>query len=455
MKLAKKVLALALAMMFAAFVFGGCAKTDVDAATTAEATEASAAQSTAAEPTEPVEIVYWQQKRTEDSMQKFEAIAERFMQENPNIKVVIEEKPFSDIGSATETAIMAGEQPDIVRDSMMRVGKYAQNGLLASLDGMYSDPKATFVDGCIDLATVNNILYGIPSTYGAYAVLINVDLFKAAGAEDLLPKDPNRTWTRAEFETALTAVSKDGVYGTGLYAASEQSDLDTKTLIEGGEGFTLFAEDGLSIRYDEQRGVDGVAWLKSLIDKGLAYPGAETMIDDDCWALFAEQKIAVLPANTYLMKWVKEGVEKGEYTDFEMMAAQYPNVEGANPKAPVNAIVYSVFDNGDPAKIEASKKFIAYIVEQEEETQVVQGSGEFSANKAHLDIYDDDAQLSWVASTLSASAYNPGVAYKGFADVRFLLFPELQAVYTGAKTPEQAMADFAAAANAALADANK
>ncbi len=455
MKLAKKVLALALAMMFAAFVFGGCTKASEDATAAAAATQAPATQETAAAQAEPVEIVYWQQKRTEDSMQKFEAIAERFMQENPNIKVVIEEKPFSDIGSATETAIMAGEQPDIVRDSMMRVGKYAQNDLLASLDGMYSDPKSEFVDGCVDLATVNGKLYGIPSTYGAYAVLINVDLFKAAGAENLLPKDPDRTWTRAEFETALAAVSKNGVYGTGLYAASEQSDLDTKTMIEGGDGFTLFASDGQSVCYDQPRGVEGVAWLKSLIDKGLAYPGAETMIDDDCWALFAEQKIAVLPANTYLMKWVQEGVAKGEYTSFEMMAAQYPNVEGANPKAPVNAIVYSVFDNGDPAKIEASKKFIAYIVEQEEETQVVQGSGEFSANKAHLDIYADDPQLSWVASTLSKNAYNPGVAYKGFADVRFLLFPELQAVYTGVKTPEQAMADFAAAANAALADANK
>jgi multiple sugar transport system substrate-binding protein len=402
-----------------------------------------------------VEITYWQQKRTEDSMKKFEAIAERFMKDNPNIKVTIEEKPFSDIGSATETAIMAGEQPDIVRDSMMRIGKYAQNNLLASVDGLFTDPTQKFVDGCISLATVNGKLYGIPSTYGAYAVLINVDLFKKAGAENLLPKDPDRTWTREEFDAALAAVSKDGVYGTGLYAASEQSDLDTKTLIEGGSDFTLFANDGKTVRYGETRGVEGVAWLKGLIDKGLAYPGAETMIDDDCWALFAQQKIAVLPANTYLMQFVKEGVAKGEYKDFEMMAAQYPNVKGSTPKAPVNAIVYSIFDNKDPAKIEASKKFIAYIVDQEEETQVVQGSGEFSANKAHLDLYTDNAQLSWVASTLSKNAYNPGVAFKGFADVRFLLFPELQAVYTKAKTPEQAMKDFATAADAALKEANK
>lgn len=439
MKKGKKLSVLFLCFALVMTVFAGCGAETASTETGAE----------------QVEITYWQQARTDESLADFENVAARFMAENPGITVIIEEKPVSDIGSITDTSVMAGQQPDIIRDTMMRLGKYAQQGLLAPLDDLYPDYKSKFVGGCVDLATVNGQIYGVPSTYGAYAVLINVDLFKQAGAEALLPQDPDRTWTREEYETALEAVSKNGVYGTGLYAATEQSDLDTKTLIEGGDDFFLFAEDGLSVRYDEARGVEGVAWLKSLVDKGLAFPGPETMIDDDCWALFGQQKIAVLPANTFCMGWVKENVEKGEFEDFEIMTAQYPNAEGSTPKAPVNAIVFSVFDKGDPAKVEASKKFIQFLVEQEEETKTVKTQGEFSAQLAQSELFADQPQLDWVAKELSKYSYNPGVAYKGFADVRFVLFPELQAVYTNTKTPEQAMADFAAQANQILEEANK
>lgn len=437
MKKGKKISVLLLCFIMVLSVFSGCAG------------------SQPADEPQQVEITYWQQARADGSLVDFENIAKRFMDENPNIKVTIEEKPVSEIGAITDTSVMAGEQPDIIRDTMMRMGKYAQKGLLAPLDDMYPDFKEKFVGGCVDLATVNGNIYGVPSTYGAYAVLINVDLFKQAGAENLLPKDPDRTWTREEFEAALKAVSKNGVYGTGLYAASEQSDLDTKTMIEGGNDFFLFSDDGLSVRYDEQRGIDGVAWLKKLVDNKLAFPGPETMIDDDCWALFAEQKIAVLPANTFCLGWIKEGVAKGEFKAFETMTAQYPNVDGSTSKAPVNAIVFSVFDKGDPAKIEASKKFVQFLVEQEEETKTVKAQGEFSAQLAQANLFADDPQLNWVAQELSKYAYNPGVAVKGFADVRFALFPELQAVYTDTKTPEQAMKDFAEKANQILAEANK
>ena len=406
----------------------------------------------AAEEDGPVEIVYWQQVRHDNSLSDFEKLADEFHEKYPNVTVKIEEIAPNDVGMKTETAIMGNTQPDVLMDSMMRIAGYGYAGLLADLSDMYEDPKAVFVNSVVDMAIVNGQLVGIPGTYNPYGVLVNVDLFKAAGAEDLIPKDPERAWTREEYEAALEAVTGDGVTGTAFFAANESSDVDTKTMIEGGTGFTLFNDDLTQVCYGEERGIEGVAWIKSLIDKGLAVKGAESMVDDDAWELFAQQKIAVLPANLWCRAWIEGRIENGELEPFEIRYVQYPNIEGTDPKSPINGVVFSVFDKGDPLKVKYGKEWIKCIVESEAEYTCNIKQNAFSAQLSRADMFADNPENNWVATELSKYGYNPGYACPKYTEIRMLLYPEMQAVFSEQKTPEEAMTDFAKAANDLLAE---
>ena len=402
---------------------------------------------------DPVEITYWQQVRNAgESLPDFEALAVEFNKEHPNVTVKVDEVPSADIATTVETAIMGGTQPDVLRDTMMRIGKYANNDLLADVSDMYPDLKSEFVGAAVDVGTINGVVCGIPGDLAGYGSIINMDLVRAAGAEDLVPSDPERTWTREEYEALLKAVTKDGVTGTAYWAGNEQSDVDTKTLIEGGTGFSLFTDDFSKIRYDEPRAIEGVTWLKSIIDQGLAVKGAETLVDDDGWELFAQQKIAVLSTNVWAVAWIRDRAESGEIEPFEMRIVQYPNIEGETPKTPANVTVYSVFDKGDPDKVAWGKEWIKFVSESEAEKRCNLAQGTYSARLDRADMYSDDPEFGWVSSVLLNYGYNPGYAAPTYQDTRYILFPEMQAVFSEQKTPEQAMLDFTEQANKLIAD---
>lgn len=445
----KKTLAILLCTLMLISCFTGCgSKSEAEPAPADDKSVNQSSESVASE--DSVEIVYWQQVRHDNSLSDFEALAEEFHKLYPNVTVKVEEIAPNDIGTKVETAIMGNTQPDVLMDSMMRMSKYAYAGLLADCSDLYENFNDVFISSLADMVTFDDKLIGLPGTYNPYGVLVNVDLFREAGAEDLIPADPERTWTREEFEAALAAVTTDTVTGTAFFSANESSDVDTKTMIEGGQGFTLFADDYSKVNYNETRGVEGVAWINSLIEKGLAVKGAEGMVDDDAWELFAQQKIAVLPANLWCRSWIEGRVAAGELEGFEIRYVQYPHVDGDTPKTPINCVVFSVFDKGDALKVKYGKLWAQFVIESEAEKACNIAQNAFSAQLSRADLFAEDPENTWIAETLMKYGYDPGYACPAYQDCRLLLYPELQAVFSGQKTAEKAMNDFADAANALL-----
>ena len=111
-------------------------------------------------------------------------------------------------------------------------------------------------------------------------------------------------------------------------------------------------------------------------------------------------------------------------------------------------MVFSVFDKGDAVKVKYAKEWIRFVVESEAEYTCNLKQNAFSALLDRSDMFADNPENNWVATELSKYGYDPGYSCPQYAEIRLLLYPELQAVFSGQKTPEQAMKDFAAAANA-------
>ncbi len=81
-----------------------------------------------------------------------------------------------------DAAVAAGTPPDIYYDDIFRIRKYAQAGLLESLEGaLTAEDKATYDPTILSLMTDENGLYAIPAGTGYVAYVINKTMFEEAG----------------------------------------------------------------------------------------------------------------------------------------------------------------------------------------------------------------------------------------------------------------------------------
>ncbi len=136
----------------------------------------------------------------------------------------------------------------------------------------------------------------------------------------------------------------------------------------------------------------------------------------------------------------------------EVIALPFPSEDGV-PALEYLVNGFCVFDNGDAAKAEASKKFIDFMCNDEEwgPKNVVKTSV-FPVRQSMGDLYPSDAEMGFFASL--TKYYSPYYnTIPGFAEMRTYWFPMLQAVLNGDSEPQAALDDFVAKANQSIENA--
>ena len=132
---------------------------------------------------------------------------------------------------------------------------------------------------------------------------------------------------------------------------------------------------------------------------------------------------------------IKADMEAGKVGKFDVRLANIPGEKG--PLSVTYIVGGMVFNTGNKAKMEAAKKFVKFFSTNKELVK---------ASKNVIPVRDSVAKE--VASELPfLKAYQENAKYifnfsnntPGYAELRNLLFPELQAVFTGAKNPKQAL----------------
>ena len=132
--------------------------------------------------------------------------------------------------------------------------------------------------------------------------------------------------------------------------------------------------------------------------------------------------------------------------DYTQISVPFPSDDGV-PELEYLVNGFCVFDNGDDAKAEASKRFISFICDDPEwgPKSVVQ-TGAFPVRASFGNLYEGNEEMSLLASW--SQYYGPYYnTREGFAAMRPLWFNMLQQVFNG--TPAQEAADaFNTGANA-------
>lgn len=401
-----------------------------------------------------VEITWWafpNFQAVDGEVGKYEKeIIEAFNEKNPDIKVNLEMITFEGGPEKLNVAIATDTAPDMIYDAPGRIIAWGKKGLLADLNDMFPDEvKDDISDALMKQSMVDDDVFMYPFNTGPFMMAVNKTIFEDIGEVDLLPLDrEDRTWTVDEYEKALEAVKEKApdIIPSGFYAKSVAGDQGTRGYITNLGNSRFLNEDYSEVEINSESGVKGLEWIVEANKKGLVAPGAASLDAGDHNDLFLQGQMAFAINYSAVLKTLFEPDKSG---DFEDVLLPYPTPDGSDPELEPFLGGFAVFDNDSEARVEASKKLVDFIANDPEwgEKNLIQTGG-LSARNSITGLYDDpEYEYSELARKFIT---DPPTIADGYEEIRTLWFPALQEAILEAKSPQEALDDFAERANEAI-----
>lgn len=438
----KKLLTSMFATLMATLILAGCVPANKPAETTAPEASKEAKQ-------EVTTITYWNFPQfTKDgeykSTEEYDAaLIKAFEAKHPEVKVEYQKIEFSDGPAKIETAIQSNTAPDVVYDAPGRVIAWARRELLVDFAGV---DTSKLVPAAVNASSLDGKLYLYPQGVAPFLMGVNTTLTDKLGITNLLPLEKEgRNWTVAEYETFLKAVKeKDSeLLPTLFYTKSQAGDQGPRAYVSNLFNSWITNPEVTQYTINDDNGVKALEWIKSAYDQGLLGEGVSQEAKDALEAFKSQKAVSTILFSPGLAAANAEGL-------FNYKFLPFPNESG---KATYEYLVAgpAIFNNDDPARIEAAKKFVDFMVNDEVwGKRTLLATGNFSAVKGQVGLYDSE-ELKF-AESLSA---NFGPYYNtipGYAKMRPLWFNMVQGVLNGQTTAKEGLDKFAEDANKTIAE---
>ncbi|AYE33592.1 ABC transporter substrate-binding protein [Clostridium septicum] len=401
----------------------------------------------------PVEITWWNFPNFEvkdGQVGKYEEeLIKSFEEKNPDIKVNVEMISFNGGGEKLNAAIASNSAPDILYDAPGRIIDFARQGVLAPVDDMIKALNGDVSDELLAGCKLEDTYYMYPFNTTTFMMAANKTMFEEAGLLDLLPlKKEDRLWTIEEFEAALKGIkeAKPDVIPMAFFSKSTAGDQGTRAFVSNLYGGSVMNNDQTSYTFDEEPAVKSMEWVKKSIESGLIGSGSEALASNDAIDLFLQQKSAFTILYSTGLK--KNNADK-KIGDFEEVLLPIPSP--SKDKLALEALIggLCVFNNGDDAKIEASKKFIDFLANDPDwQKKNLVATGTFSVRDSIKGLYDEEEmKFAEGMGKYTAEYYN---TVNGFAEMRTHWFPALQEITLGQTPAKEALKNFNDKANETL-----
>ncbi len=304
-------------------------------------------------------------------------IADKFEEENPDIKIDIQLTPYAQYWTKLETAATGEVLPDVFWINGPNIVKYAENGMLLPIDDKVEKDNvdlSLYPKGLIDLYTIDGKLYGLPKDWDLTALWYNKKLFDEKGVEY-----PNENWTwddMVEAARKLTDKSK-GIYGTATRLDDAQVGVYNTIPQCGGY---IISEDRKKSGYDSPEAVKGVQIWLDLIDEGLA-PSLEEQADTPAVDLFKAGKLAMV----YAASWDVPAFMENESIKDDIDLTVMPLIE--ERAAVIHGLSYAISANTDYP--EEAWKFVKYLGGEEANKAWAESGVVIPAREDVLDIWKE------------------------------------------------------------------
>lgn len=382
----------------------------------------------------------------------WEPIIAAFNEQNPDIKITVTPINYQDGDQKLTSAITAGTGPDIIFEGPERiVGNYAREGLMVDLSDLWETGGSDIAEGISSVSQLDGTYYMYPLSVAAHCMAINYEAFEAAGALQYIDEE-TRTWTTDNFVKAMEAVRDAAAAGTInintpgiIYCGAQGGDQGTRALVNNLYSDYFVNEDGTAYTANSENNVKALKLLQDMVNNGSMSANASFAAADELQA-FANQTCAVSFCWNYA-----NYTQYAAQTQFTPFAMAFPSDDGKPELEMAGPYGFGVFNNKDEAKIEAAKKFVQFVCDdQTVGVEAVKATGFFPVHSDWGDVYTGDADAETRAPFALMGDYL-GRYYNltgGWTEQRGYWWPMLTEIMTTGADVQTAADKYAAQANA-------
>jgi multiple sugar transport system substrate-binding protein len=280
----KKIISIAVCLFILLTLIAGCQQAQTTAttkgttgSTTAGTTKATttAVATTAA----PKEVKLQLSIYGDDARRKrFQDLADKFTEKNPNIKVEVILIPFGELAQKLAVQLAAKTAPDVTWLSEKMIPQFLDSKSLVSLEALKSDPIYDYNDispSSLEIYIRDGKVYGIPFSCGPRVFYYNIDLFQAKGLKTPDQLVAEGKWTLDElYNTAKQLTDKaNGVYGIKLFPATSPDDwINALYDLVWSNGADFFAPDMSKFALNTPEGIKAMQYYYDMLFKDEIHP---------------------------------------------------------------------------------------------------------------------------------------------------------------------------------------
>ncbi|WP_053957986.1 extracellular solute-binding protein [Sulfobacillus thermosulfidooxidans] len=299
----------------------------------------------------------------------YKAMIAAFEKMHPGVKIQLTEIPWSEGTVKLETAVAAGDYPDVAPGGGT-LPQFIQDGVIEPINPYLGHYASQLYPRVVKAATFHGKMYYWPSVQTATVLYLNKTYF----AERHVPLPRNGMWTWNEFVhdlQRLTFVQKNGqkVYGFGVNLQPGNS-LSYGILLS--DGAHLLNSSLTQYTFDGPQAVSGVEKLTSLVQKyhvapkSIASDSAKTV-----WENFLQGKYAVTAYYAdFLNK--KSIAAKSAQIPFPYAVANYPIGALGHPITIGDIAGYTVYKQSNPSQLRMSMLFAKFLSDPAEWPAAIQ-----------------------------------------------------------------------------------
>lgn len=395
------------------------------------------------------EITWWAfptytQENADDAAGTWEQkIIDAFEEKNPDISVKLETIDFQSGPEKITTAIEAGTMADVLFDAPGRIITYGKAGKLVELNDMFTEEFVADVnnDALLQSCKDGDTAYMYPISSAPFYMAMNKEMLEDAGVLDLVKEG----WTTDDFVKVLKALKDKGYNPGSFFCNGQGGDQGSRAFFANLYSGSITNDEVTEYTTDDEAAIKSMELIKSLIDDGLLMNGSQYDGSADIQN-FANGQTSF----TILWSPAQPGTQAAllETSKVQYVEVPFPSEDGT-PELEYLVNGFCIFDNGDDAKIEASKKFLQFMCDDAEwGPKDVVRTGAFPVRTSFGDLYGDERMETLSAWTKYYSPYYNTI--DGFAEMRQKWFPMCQAVSNGDEKPADALKKFTEEANATI-----
>lgn len=206
----------------------------------------------------------------------FNGIADGFIATHPGVTVKYDSLPFADYTTTVTTQMAGGNAPDLIWILETTAADFVNSGALmplnAAIEATEGYDLADVSKPPLGLWSKDGEIYAMPFSTSPFAIFVNNDVIKAAGAKTPAELISAGEWTWQNAIATAEAVAKSGNAGLIPRDFNYQNWKYLST-IWSGWGAMPWSEDGKSCTFAEPAMVDAMSFIHDAVFEKEAMPG--------------------------------------------------------------------------------------------------------------------------------------------------------------------------------------